>query len=386
MNIILNYIPLKSGGGVQVGLDFISNINDLGNKHNWYLVCTENTPFQCIPDSDNLKLVKVIKNNVFSRLWFELFVCRSLLKEYKADVVYTQFGPYWYGSNVINIVGCAYSNLMYPELDFWQALPPIKKAIKNLIDVYRKKLMLSSDVIIYETEDLANRAISQNNLSKKKVFFVRPSPSSLVAKYQDHNETRIKCKSLPKSFLVLLLAGYHPNKNIELLPGIAVELKSRGIKDIKFVVTLPKDNNGTQKILDLAENLQVSEYIYNFEPVVPEGCSELYRSVDLVILPARLESFSNNISESWAMEKPFMISNLDWARSICGDGAAYFNFDDAFDAADKIIEIKNNDNLRNQLISSGIKMLKSYPDSRDRFSSYLKIIESTFNQESLNEA
>jgi len=379
MNIVLNYIPLKSGGGVQVGLDFLLNIADLGKKHNWYLVCTEGTPFQGLEETENFKLIKVIKNSKLSRLWFEVFGCKSLLSDCRADIVYTQFGPYWYGSKIKNVVGCAYSNLMYPELDFWEKLPPLKKITKKIIDVYRKHQMLGADVIIYETENLANRSILQNKLSKEQVCFVKPSPSGLVSINSEHAETRVRCEKLPDTFLVLLLSGYHPNKNIELLPKIAGELKLRGIKDIKFVVTLPDKAIGAQKVFELAKKLDVEDYIVNFEPVPAEGCCELYRAIDLVILPARLESFSNNIAESWAMEKPFMISDLDWARSICENGAMYFDYDNAIDAAEKIIEVKNSAELKNKLVLAGSRMLKTYPSSSGRFLRYLEIIESCKN-------
>jgi len=376
MNIILNFIPLKSGGGVQVGLDFISNIVTFGYKHNWYLVCTENTPFQFLEESNCFKIIKVIKNEKLSRLWFEVIGCRSLIVKYKIDVIYTQFGPLWYGSNVRNVVGCAYSNLMYPEIDFWKKLSFPKKTIKKTIDMYRKIQMLHADVIIYETEDLAKRAVMQNDLSEGKVFCVKSSPSTLVNKNKVHVETMVRCKSLPDGFLILLLAGYHPNKNIELLPRIAAVLKSRNINDIKFIITLPVDNSGALEILNLVNQLEINDYVINFEPVSPEGCCELYRSIDLVILPARLESFSNNIAESWIMEKPFMISDFDWARSICGDGALYFAYDDEVDAADKIVEIKNNIDLKEHLIHEGLNMLKTYPSSSERFLEYLTIIES----------
>lgn len=79
MDIILNFIPLKQGGGVQVGLDFLNQAKQYGRDHIWHVVVTENTPFSAYQYSDNIKLSAVIKNNIVSRLLFEYFGCKKLI-------------------------------------------------------------------------------------------------------------------------------------------------------------------------------------------------------------------------------------------------------------------------------------------------------------------
>jgi len=377
MNILLNFIPLKQGGGVQVGLDFLSQAKLFGKEHNWYIVATEGTPFVDYEYSENIYLVKIIPNKIISRLVFEYLSCKQVIKKVNPEVIYTQFGPVWPGAkNKVNVAGCAYSNLMYPEIDFWSALPIHKKLYKHQIDYFRKRRMLSADIVIFETEDLANRASKQNNLSIKKVMYVRPSVSSLISHSAEHSETVKKCKHLPRGFKVLLLAGYHHNKNIEILPKIAYELvNAHKIDDVVFIMTLLKDQKKTIEILKEAESLGVGKNVYNFEPVPYEGCTQLYKSVNAVILPSRLESFSNNIAEAWEMEKPLIISEFDWSKSICGGAAIYVNFNDSKDAANKIASLYNNALMRSDYVQKGKAMLAAYPKSKERFFSYLKIIE-----------
>jgi len=383
MNIILNFIPLKKGGGVQVGLDFLSNISKLGGSHNWYLVCTEGTPFENFAETSNLKRVNVVKRNLLCRLWYEYYACRHDIKKYNINIVYTQFGPHWPAPNITNIVGCAYSNLMYPEIDFWGKLPAHKKIVKKVIDFFRKERMLAADLIVFETEDLANRALVQNDLLDTKVSFVKPTASSLVDITNSHLETKIKCDKLPDGFKVLLLAGYHPNKNIELLPKIlSVMQKKYSDSNVKFIITLPEDVYQQSEVLKIARETHTESSIYNFGSVPYEGCSDIYNAVDAVILPAQLESFSNNIAESWSMRKPFLISDLDWSRSICGSGAVYFKYDDPVDAANKIMSIIEDENLRNSIIDEGVKMLDTYPTSEERFLKYLNLIESVAKSQS----
>jgi len=377
LNIILNFIPLKSGGGLQVGLDFLSQIPRYGRMHNWTLFATEGTPFADVKDARGIT-VKLIGRRLAQRLLFEYITCREELEKARADVVYTQFGPHWPAAKVKNVVGCAYSNLFYPEIPFWSGLRFYEKAYRTFLDYMRLKRLMVADAIIFESETLAKRAVEMMRLPKHKVFCVKPSPSSIVGPGVYHEETEHRCRKIPEGFRVLLLANYHKNKNIELLPGVAKILRDEfGERDIVFVITLSPSLRQTRNILKLSEELGIKDRIYNIGPVPPQGCSEVYRACDAVILPSRLESFSNNIAEAWIMKKPLLISDLDWARDLCGDGALYFRYKDVRDIAKKLFHLKYDSNLRNRLINGGRKSLEGYPTSKERFLQYLKIIEKT---------
>lgn len=375
MNIILNFIPLKQGGGVQVGLDFLNQAKLYGGEHTWYVVATENTPFMTYEYSDNIKLAAVVKNNLVSRLFFEYIDCKKLITKTKANITYTQFGPTWPGSKLQNIAGCAYSNLMYPEIDFWGMLPLFTRYKRKLIDLLRVKRLLSSDVLIFETQDLAERAIRIFNLHPDRVHFVRPCASSLVNAEFYHEETANQIQQIPSGFRVLLLSHYRPHKNFELLPKIAEVLKNEyQINDVVFVLTLA-DSNNLSNILSLAAKLNVADNICNIGPITYEGCGLLYKACNAVILPSLLESFSNSIAEAWAMKKPLLISDFDWSRSICENAAIYINYNDASHTAQQIAKLYTDKNLMQEITENGNKILANYSDSKARFMEYLRIIE-----------
>lgn len=376
MNILLNFLPLKKGGGVQVGLDFINQARNLGRNHSWYLVATIGTPFANLQNSENFKVAKLVANSPFSRLKFECLEARNLIRSISANVVYTQFGPHFPTFGVNNVVGCAYSNLMYPELVFWQKLPWYQRVQKRMIDIYRLNKIKSADAVIFETEDLKHRAVKMHGISINNAYCVKPSVSYLVNKNSFHHETAIKCANIPAGNRILMLSGYHPNKNIELLPKIAKFIRrGKQMCDVVFVVTLPNDHPGTRRIFDVAESLGVSDCIYNLGPIPSEGCAEAYRACSAVILPSRLESFSNNIAEAWSMGKPLMISDFDWSREICGNGAIFFNYDDPESAADCLNLVLTDDVYRNNIIENGRQRLATYLSPEQRFLAYQEIIE-----------
>ena len=375
MKVMLNFVPLATGGGVQVALDFLMQANLYGGQHEWLIVAREGSVFTESSLAQHISVSHLVPDNLFARLFFEYYGCQALIKESCPDVIYTQFGPIWPGANCINVAGCAYSNLFYPELNFWGKLPWYERLVKKIIDGQRLSRFLQADVRIFETADLAERAREQFKLSAQSVKYVRPAVSSLVTKDSLHEATRLRCRKIPPGTNILLLSGYHSNKNIEFLVDSALILKQREIRGVRFVLTLPHQKSEVRALWNKISELSLQEYVFNFGPVVQSGCAELYRACDYAILPSTLESFSNMIAESWAMEKPLLISDLSWCRSLCGDAAIYYDYLDPCSLVDKIQLLIDSDQA--PIVAAGTAQLGSYPTSEQRFKNYLDIIESS---------
>ena len=379
---MLNLLPLKVGGGVQVGLDFIENAKklEIGEKHEWLVVATKGTALSNTRAGPNLKVARIVPNNVMARIWFEYYGCRRLVREFNPDIIYTQFGVHWPGAprNIPHVVGCAFPYLAYPDgMRLWDA-ESLPKRLRLYASVWHNSRNLRcADEVIFETEVMARRTTHNLGLNPNKVHVVRPACSSLVQPGQHHAETADRCRGLPVGFRILLIAGYSPHKNIFLLPRIAEVLKNaHGINDTVFVTTLAPEHPKTSAFFADAERRGVRTMMYNFGPVSQEGCAELYSAVDTVILPSCLESFSNTVAEAWTMGKPLLVSDLDWAREACGDGAQYFRYDDATDAAAAIVLLRRDATWRARLVDAGKKMMATYPSSEERFLQYLRVLES----------
>jgi len=375
MKVMLNFIPLATGGGVQVALDFLKQANEHGAEHEWQLVVRDGSPFTRVTLGSNFSIVRRIPNRRIARLSFEYLECKRLIRRYSPDVIYTQFGPVWPGAKIRNVAGCAYSNLFYPEIDFWGALPWHQRIVKRFIDWQRRARVRRTDLVIFETDDLARRARIQLGLPTDRVVCVRPAASHLVTPSSTHTATRIRCRSLPAGHKVLLLSGYHPNKNLELMVETAALLKAKGRDDIKFILTLQPEDPNTRRLLSSASERGVDNLIHNFGPVPPEGCCELYRACDVSVLASNLESFSNTIAESWSMGIPLVIGDMAWTRQLCGSAAVYFEHLNPRSLMDRLESLADGRLDTFQLLASGARQLATYPNPKERFESYLALIE-----------
>ena len=380
MRIILNLLPLKVGGGVQVALDFIQNAQNqsLGKQHEWLVVASDDTPFAEICSASNFQKSHIVKNNILSRAWFELFGCGRIVQGFQPNVVFTLFGVHWWGERTVpQVVGCAFPYLAYKDaINLWDSEPFFERVRLKASIWHNTRQLHNADAVVFETAVMAERTTRNLGLDIQKTHVVHPACSSLVTPKQSHSETAIRCSDLPDGYRILLIAGHSPHKNVFFLPRVAEVLKKRErMQDVVFVSTLAPEDSKTRLFLIDADQRDVASMIYNFGPVPQEGCAELYSAVDAVILPSRVESFSNTVAEAWTMKKPLLVSDLDWAREACGDGAQYFQYDDATNAARAIVDLRGGGNRSSQLIDAGKRMMGKYPTSAERFQQYMGVIE-----------
>ena len=131
MKILINLIPIKKGGGQQVALNFIENIVFIKGFNKTTFLCTKNTSVEKLLIKKELDYI-AINNSMFSRLIFNLFNLGKIIAKKKINIIYTLFGPTLTSNKTFNIVGSAYSNIYFPEIDFWQSTKGWKKTFIGL--------------------------------------------------------------------------------------------------------------------------------------------------------------------------------------------------------------------------------------------------------------
>jgi glycosyltransferase involved in cell wall biosynthesis len=73
-----------------------------------------------------------------------------------------------------------------------------------------------------------------------------------------------------------------------------------------------------------ARRYSVSDSIFNVGWLTLSECIDWYNRSDIVFLPTLLETFSATYLEAMRMGRPIVTCDLDFARDICKDAAAYF--------------------------------------------------------------
>ncbi|MAB94777.1 MAG: hypothetical protein CMC98_01580 [Flavobacteriales bacterium] len=237
-------------------------------------------------------------------------------------------------------------------MNFWSDFKGFSLIKRKTIDLFRIYALKNSDGIIFENIDLERKC---NEIYNVKGVTTTILPSINLNYEEKKIDLVIKNKQLKKG---LFLCGWQKHKGVLKIPQIAFKLKQKNIK-FNFILTAPQNQCQIHKEFNsLIQKYNVSEYISVIGNVSKKYIKSLYEQIDIVFLISKLESFSNNIIESWSYEKILMVSDEEWSKAICKDAAVYVNRNNTTEISNKINEIVNNPNYYENIISNGKKQLQ----------------------------
>jgi glycosyltransferase involved in cell wall biosynthesis len=368
--VIINFLPISSGGGLQNALSFVNELPRNSLSECIFIVRRNSL----IEDALNRKKFKTlsVKEGLLNRLQFELFARQHFKRD---DVCFTFFGPPILSliGYTHNINGFAYSNLLYPNLDFWWFQPTHKKVKSKVIDLYRKYSMSFADELIYETDILKKRALQDPLLKGINSHVVKMAASSLVSPSKiDDSDPEFEIVKNLDGFKLLFLSGSQPNKRIKEFVQTLHVLNQISEKKAYMILTMNKEDSYYQSIQKSAEQFGVLKYIVNMKTVLPRKVSTLISHCDALVNVALLESFSNNYIEAWKMSKLLFVTNADWAKHNCGKAAQYIDVNSPGSSANLILYSMQN---KSPILAEIKAHLETFPTSSDKNAQYLEIIK-----------
>ena len=372
MKCLINFATLKSGGGQNVGLNFLTGLNQIStNDIQFYFLTAKGSSIhkELLKDPNNV-IFSFSTNPVF-RILQEIFILPSIVRKNNIDIVYTYFGYAALSKKIPQVSGVAVSNVFYPEISFWDNYGIFGKFKRNIIKKYWVFGIRRSNGLIFENENMRLRSHSIFGISLNKSKFIMTSNNFLGSSGITNSDKRIN-----KKLRILVFSGWHLNKNISMIPEIAFELR-KYFNDFEFVITAPLDLSYEHKeFVKLVSKYKVSENIDLIGVVNKDKIPSLYQSVDFVLLMSKLESFSNNIIESWVFKRPLIITDADWSKSICKDAAFYIDRDSPEQIAFSIKELRSSPDKINKYLVDSELQLSTYPTIKQK-----TIFELIFNKQ-----
>ena len=374
MNILINFSAQKTGGGQNVALNFVLCLlqNPRIVEDNLYFLVAKGSKLDVVlTNSPYSKNIIRTSGNPIVRCFHEFFYSPVYLGRYNIDIIYTYFGWGIFPFKYPQISGSAASWLFFPEIDFWAHYNGLKRLKNKLIDKFRVLGLRKADGVVFETPLLEKRFHELFN-TKAITKTIKPSISLIFS-----SKNKIYINSGNKK-VGLFLCGWQLNKNILLIPDIAAELKLRKIPFIFVISATVDDSIECRLFFEKVKKRHVEDYINVIGYVDKSQLESLYHQVDLVFLLSKIESFSNNIIESWTFRRPLVIADEPWSRNICEDAAVYVKRDSVSDISD-IIELYVNGEHFESTILRGIDLLKTYPTIEERTREELMFIKQVYS-------
>ena len=364
MKIAINSSHQRFGGAIQVALSFINECRNFP-QHDFYVwigpgvrksLKEEEFPVNFHFEHFDFGVISFKKT-------FEInATMKALEQRIQPDVIIATSGPSYFHSKAPQIIGYNLGLYLYDELPFnddrnWYR--EFRFNLKRRIHHYYFKR--DADYFVVQTDDVNQRV--QQALSTDKVLTVTNTASSYYRQRENY-PAKLPVKN-PAHFRFVTISSYYGHKNLEIIPKVLWELIERGVHNVEFVLTLKEE--------DFEKHIVKQEGIYNVGPVKPPECPSLYEECDGMFLPTLAECFSASYPEAMLMEKPIVTTSMSFAQSICQDAALYFTPKDPVSAAEQIIELMANAELREQLVELGKKRVNDFDTPRQRAEKYLRL-------------
>ena len=285
----------------------------------------------------------------------------------KLSFVISVFGPCYWRPMVNHIIGFANGYYLYEDSPFFKICNLNKGFLFKLIKKLQiLQLKYEADLYWLETNDAKLRFTDMMKISSTMSIVTSNAASFYFSNSHINKKIQLPLKN---KIRLLYVSSYYIHKNFEIIPLIHQILLQRGY-DTEFLITISDSDYSNNDLLVNCDG------IYNIGSVDPDICPYLYSQTDFVFVPSLLETFTAIYPEAMISQKPIITTDLDFAKSICCDAALYYKYDNAYDAATKIISLIEDRFLVQNLISKGLCRLTHFDTGETRFLKILNKINS----------
>lgn len=368
--LIINASNLKTGGALQVAATFIEGLKSF--NQNDYFIFLPPMLSDSIKEKDfpnNFTFFQVENPSVIPFFGKGCAKLSTLESNISPDCVFSLFGPTYWRPKSWHVMGFANGLYLYDDLPYIKNLAAFEKIRFNLKKYYHR-LLLKKNANLYavQTKDMQKKLSKFIDVPLDKISVIYGSYHPVFEKKV--NNINLLPSKKNNEFWFVTISSYYPHKNLDIINKV-IDILSISDVDIKikFILTLP------HSLFKEKFNFN-SPALLNVGPVELKDCPYLYAKSDALFLPTLVESFTASYPEAMVMKKPILTSDYQFARSVCGDSALYFDPYDVSDIVSKIIQIATSKVIQEELIVKGLSRVNSMPSFLDMTKGYLDVCDS----------
>lgn len=364
MKLLVNTSNLTVGGGIQVALSFLQELKNIGNDQYFIFLSNQvarQLDLSTFPKNFDFFHFQKSPAPLLSR-WQTVNKMKSLEKDINPDVVFSVFGPSYWRPEAPHVMGFALvwainkGSLAHSTLNWKQSFKS-----KLLCEYHKYFAKKEGDFFIGETELVKQKMIKYKISSQEKTFVV----SNTCHKVFDNRDKWLDVSLDDNRFRLITISSFYKHKNFGIIKKVVPFLEQMNVSCC-FYLTLPQDTFNR-------EFRGLENWVINLGPLDIRQCPSAYSQSQALFLPTLLECFSASYPEAMKMGVPILTSNLDFAHTICGDAAEYFDPLNAKDIAQKIKNLIGSKKRQEELIQLGKERFSQFPTAQERAESYLSI-------------
>jgi glycosyltransferase involved in cell wall biosynthesis len=348
---------LRKGGGVSVGMNFISAFRRVGREHEYFVSIPGGIGYEDVCAGLPRKEISVYlgAGNPVRRAWYEMINLPSLLKQFNPDLVLGlgNLAAKRIDSPQVLLLHNPY--YVYPKIHFGRT---IQAGVLLQVAAQRRQFsqdLKKIDFLFCQTKTMANRV--RETYGYEGAIRIIPNAVSHAIKTEkcESHSFPAKMKHIKLKKRLLYLTSYYSHKNLEVLIDI-FRTRPTQLKNYAVVITIsPEQGKGAKRFLAEIKKYNLEDAIVNIGPLEQSELAEIFQNCDSLFMPTLLESFSGTYLEAMHFGIPIITSDYDFVREVCGNAALYFDPSDLDSMLEAIERVEEN---RKELVLCGKERLQ----------------------------
>jgi glycosyltransferase involved in cell wall biosynthesis len=285
------------------------------------------------------------------KLWYDVKV-PSILKKYKADIFVSCDG---FCSLTTKVPQC----LMIHDLSFLHYPSSIKRSHFLFYKHYTPKFLQKAEKIVTVSAFSKKDILSQYKIEPGKIEIVPNAVKEVFRPVSSEEKETVKAALTQGKEYFVYAGSIHPRKNlVNLLKAFSV-FKKKQKSNWKLVLA----GRLAWKYKHFVEDLKTYKYR---EDVILTGYLEEEELVKVIgsayglVYPSLWEGFGVPVLEAISCHIPVITSVNSAMQEIAKDAALYADPKDHNDIAEKMMLLYKDENLRNELVQKGEKIITQY--------------------------
>ncbi|GHT67100.1 hypothetical protein AGMMS50239_29680 [Bacteroidia bacterium] len=366
MNILVNGISAKSGGGKSILTNFLTLLVDHKTENEYFVIVPSSVTDYQKYCSNNIHIIPV-KSSLIDLYIFTFFTVNKINKKYNITLI-LNLADLIIPTSIKQVYLFDWPYAIYPDSIVWNKMNKKDWILRKFKLFLVKHYISKPSLVIAQTETAKYRLNKIYRINNIEIVPNAVSIDNLTGgEYRDFNFPENKIK-------LLYLTKYYTHKNIEVFLPLAKLIKEQNLPYI-FIITIDEaQHKKAKKIIEAINNEKIEDVIINIGTVSMPHVPSLYQQTDALLMPTLLESFSGTYVEAMYHKKPIFTSDLDFARDVCQDAAFYFNPESIENILMTIKEYFNNLKAINTIVQKGEKRLSEFLPWREVFDKLMQII------------
>ncbi|MGC4035329.1 MAG: glycosyltransferase [Chitinophagaceae bacterium] len=346
MRILFNTVLLP-GIHSEEYLDYLSEVvRHLADKHtghNFFVICTKkNEHLFNTQDKIELIIVKELQRSVLSwKLWLDVRV-PSLLKKYKADLIFS--------NSFCSLRTTCKQIILLDELNFDSNEKNFSKSQRSF---YLKRIAKSIPIAsfittfsLYAKEELTRKY----KLSSDKINVIPIIVSDRYKPATDQEKQRIKTTySKGKEFFLYTGAINNAANLVNLLKAFSL-FKKRQQSGFQLLICTT-DTAIDAAILNLLDTYKYKADVQLIKNLPVDVCAALMASAYAVVYPVLTNGLILPFFQATQCHVPAILNDSPFIRAIAGEVSLYVDAANSQDIAERMMQIYKDERLRSELIN-----------------------------------